>query len=430
MPARYAMIISVCAAILFCALVEGVGDEKASPNKDEKSKDEKAKVAKQEAEKSPAGKAEVLRKLPKKFARFLSADAKRLEVRLAVEGEKEPRTWKISPDAEIKLFGWWGRLEQFQPEQRVWVWFDIDRKQQPRGVLMLADEISEQDIHGQPRTLESLDLKQRTIKLKAAKESVLYRIAPEIDVKQVDDEFELAINSPRGKTTFRLRPSERVFAQTAGEVVRDLLDAEGLKAARQRQADWLCERWRREGLPGTVTFLHRLGGEMEFMLDHEAIRWGRYLKTGDTVTLLDAEEIPAAVKTVSPWRERTLLRLVVGGLEQTDFVIGQRVRLKVPEPPAEVKNSALPPDIGRPRNRAERVEWFLASIYCPCKIGGDGCTGMFYTLASCNVHACHMPNQVRTQVERLIDKGLSDEQIYAELKKTRGAVLSVPHLLP
>ena len=55
---------------------------------------------------------------------------------------------------------------------------------------------------------------------------------------------------------------------------------------RARQKDWLREKWRTDGLPGTTAFLHPLGGEMDVLLDHEAIRWGRYLKTGDKVTMM------------------------------------------------------------------------------------------------------------------------------------------------
>ena len=54
-------------------------------------------------------------------------------------------------------------------------------------------------------------------------------------------------------------------------------------------------RWAEEGLPGTVIFLH-LSGEMEFMLDHEAIRWGRSLKPGDKVKLQTTPPVPAVVK--------------------------------------------------------------------------------------------------------------------------------------
>jgi len=192
----------------------------------------------------------------------------------------------------------------------------------------------------------------------------------------------------------------------------------------------LRKRWAEEGLPGTVTFLHRFSGEMELMLDHEAMRWGRSLKLGDKVSLDASPPIPAVVKNVTPWRERTQLRLVVNSFDQTDLELGQRVRLRMPAPPPEVDAAQLPPDLGRPRSKAERVEWFLASIYCTCKVKGDNCTGHFYTLASCNPNGCGMPNHVRKLLAAKIDAGLSDRQIFEQLLKEQGPELLRPHLLP
>ena len=48
----------------------------------------------------------------------------------------------------MKVGGWWGRLEQFQPGDRVWVWLKLNRKKSPISVVMLADEVSEFDMHG------------------------------------------------------------------------------------------------------------------------------------------------------------------------------------------------------------------------------------------------------------------------------------------
>jgi hypothetical protein len=65
-------------------------------------------------------------------------------------------------------------------------------------------------------------------------------------------------------------------------------------------------------------------------------------------------------------------------------------------------------DVDRPRTKEERLEWFLASIYCTCKVLGERCTGMFYTLASCNPNGCGMPNGMRTLLGKKIDAGMTD----------------------
>jgi hypothetical protein len=273
-----------------------------------------------------------------------------------VDGEKEAKIWPLTPDAEVRVAGWWGRLEQLPKGSRVWAWFHTDRKKNPASLFMLADETSEAVIH-------------------------------------------------------------------------DKKDAADVEGKRQAQRAWLRERWVADGLPGTVTFAH-VAGEADVMLDHEAMRWGRSLKAGDKVSLAADPPIPAVVKDVRPWRERTQVRLVINGVDIADLKAGQRTLLKMPPPPREVEDSDYPPDIGRKRTKEERIEWFLASIYCTCKVGGDVCTGDFYTLASCNPNGCGAPNATRKRIAELIDKGLDDKQIFDDLRAERGPLMTKPHLRP
>jgi hypothetical protein len=310
------------------------------------------------AVKEIAGTAEFLRVLPKPFATLKGVDAKARTVTLLLDGEKVAKVWPVELDAEIKVSGWWGRLEQFRPDQRVWAWLKLDRKKAPISVVMLADEPSEKDIHGRvPSTMP-------------------------------------------------------------------------LEQARAEQKAWLRKRWAEEGLPGTLTFHHIFSGELDLTLDHEAMRWGRSLKAGDVVHLTADPPIKGVVKTVTPWRERTVVRLVVGELESSELKIGQRLGLKMPAPSETVEASPYPPDVDRPRPKAERVEWFLASIYCACGVSHDICTGHFYTLASCNPNGCGFPNLMRGQLGKMIDQGMTDRQIYDELAKKYGPNLSKPHLAP
>lgn len=361
--------------------------------------------------KEVAGKADFLRHVPKKFATLVNVDATARRVELHAEGEPQAQAWELLPDAELKVHGWWGRLEQFTPGDRVWVWFAVDRKRRPQAVLLLADEISEQFLHGLPHTLKAFDARTRTATVHSEISGGRKLIAPE--GWQPPD--------PRGQP---------LYIQSAGTAARLLATDAQFEALRRRQAELLRDGWRREGLPGTVTMLHPLGGEMELTLDHETLRWARWLKNGDAVTIATENPIRAVVKFVEPWRERTRLRLVTDtGSDQADLSLGRRVALRVPEPPAPAQDSGLPPDIGRARTREQRIEWVLASSYCSCNIKGDQCTGMAYTLASCNVNACGMPGQIRSRVARLIDDGLNDEQVWRELEKERGPLFSRQHLL-
>jgi hypothetical protein len=355
-----------------------------------------------------AGVAEFLRLVPKHFATLQAVDAARRRVTLLVEGDKFAKAWDLTADAEIKFMGWWGRLDQFTVGDRVWCWFATNRQKEPVAVMMLADEPSEQDIHGTVWRVASGTAD--TVFLQPGKESV----------------------RPL-KTSTLLPPvpaDERVYYQSAGDKLRFLLDAKTFEKKREEQQTALRKRWETEGLPGSVMFLHQYSGEMEFMLDHEARRWGRSLKPGDSVTLAATPPIKGVVRDVRPWRERTQLRLVVAAADQGDLHPGQRLNLKMTPPPLAVDQAKLPPDLGRRKSKEDRIDWFLASIYCTCGIGGNGCTGHFYTLASCNPNGCGHPAAVKERLGEWIDKGLSDEQIFAEMLKAYGSNLLKPHLLP
>jgi Protein of unknown function (DUF3179) len=325
-------------------------------------------AAANEAVKEVAGTAEFLRLLPKPWATLKAVDPKARTVALLLDGEREVKTWPVEPDAEVKVGGWWARLDQFRSGDRVWVWLKLNRKKSPISVVMLADEVSEFDMHG-------------------------------------------SLSKP-----------------AAGE--KPKFTAEQVEAKRKEQKARLRKRWAEDGLPGTLTFLHVFSGELEITLDHEAMRWGRSLRVGDVVHLTAEPPIKGLVKAVTPWRERTVVRLVVGELESSELKIGQRLGLKMTAPAMAVEDSPYPPDIDRPRAGAERVEWFLASTYCACGVGKDTCTGHFYTLASCNPNGCGMPNRVRKDVVGMIERGSSDRQIWDELVKAHGPLMLRPHLAP
>jgi hypothetical protein len=360
-----------------------------------------------------AGSAEFLRSVPKHFATLKAMDRAKNRVTLLMEGETEPREWPLASDAELKIAGWWGRLDQFSIGDRVWVWLQLDRVKQPIAVSMLADELSEQDIHGAGVELTGREGKSIGLKGRSKLET-------------------------EGAETFRgkekdkldnLKVGEKLYVQTRGGKARLILDSAAFELRRADQKSALRKRWIDEGLPGTVAFLHQFSGEMDFILDHEAMRWARSLKPGDKVSLQASPAIPAVVKSVQPWRERTQLRLVTACADQSDLTLGQRIQLKMPALAEDADTASLPPDLDRKRTKDERIEWFLATIYCTCKIGGDGCTGMFYTLSSCNPNGCGMPNAMRKDLAEKIDKGMTDKQILEQLLKDSGPELLRPHLL-
>lgn len=368
--------------------------------------------------KEVAGDAEFLRSVPKHFATLQGMDRAKHRVTLLMEGDMQPKEWPLAADVEIKFHGWWGRLDQFSIGDRVWVWLQLDRVKQPIAVSMLADELSEQDIHGDG------------VRLKKPGEDALVLELPSEARWIVKISHAEVFRGAESSKPSNLKPGENLYLQTAKGEARLILDSVAFEARRTQQKAALRKRWIDEGLPGTVVFLHQFSGEMDFMLDHEAMRWGRSLKAGDKVALQASPAIVAVVKQVKPWRERTELRLVTSCADQSDLTLGQRVHMKMTAPSEEMEKSSLPPDLDRPRSKEERIDWLLSSIYCSCSIGGDGCTGMFYTLASCNPNGCGMPNHMRKVFADKIDKGLTDKQIFEEQLKADGVKLIRPHLAP
>ena len=337
--------------------------------------DEKSKESANDKVKMIAGKSEFLRLLPKPFAVVKSIDAKARTVSLLLDGEKVAKVWPVEPDAEVKIAGWWGRLEQLKAGDKVWVWLKLDRTANPISVAMIADESSAAEIRFDPLA--------------------------------------------KPKAT----PMAQSNLEKNGEKITRLWNCAS-------QTEWLRKKWIADGLPGSLAFVHNFTGELDLILDHEAMRWGRSLKAGDAVELQGDAPIKAIVKSVAPWRERTQVRLVVGELQASELKPGQRIHLKMATPAKDMEDSAYPPDLGRDRTKEDRVEWFLASIYCSCRVGKDTCTGMFYTLASCNPNGCGMPNFTRDEIRDLIAKGKSDKDIWDTLLKDRGALMLKPHLLP
>ena len=324
----------------------------------------KPKVA--DAIKEVAGSAEFLRNVPKKFGNIKTVNLAQHSVVLQLDGDTDATTWSITGDAEFKVNGWWGRLDQFQPGQRIWAWFSVDRSKKARAIFMLSDEASEKEIHG-------------LAKVKAK------------------------------------NPKEISF--------------EEMDKLRVGQMAWLRKRWLDEGLPGTLGFLHLYSGETDLILDHETMRWARSLLPGDKVEFAAKPPIKAVVKNVSAQREKTQIRVVIHSVDLAELRTGQRVYLKMKAPPPEVESAQMPPDIDRPKGKPARIDWFLNNIYCTCGVGGDICTGHFYTLASCNPNGCGHPNMTRTQLGVLIDMGMTNRQIFEELLRDQGPALLRPHLL-
>ncbi len=365
-----------------------------------------------------AGSAEYLRAVPKHFALVKGIDLANRRVRLLFEGERTARDWPLIDDAETKIDGWWGRLDQLSPGEHVWVWMKTNRKKESVAIAMLADDLSQQDIRGVGVTVVRNANSQLVVKPPTGA-SRTFRVDR---ASALRGDKKVEVNS--------FTPGSKVFVKSIDDRAVLLLDPPAFELRRTQQREALRKRWLEHGLPGSVSFLHVFSGEMDLTLDHETMRWARSLKRGDKVKLLSDPPIDAVVKSMRPWRERTQLRLVAKSQELADLRAGQRLHVMMKPPSADVENGKYPPDVDVPRSQDERIEWFLASIYCTCGVRGNTCTGHFYTLASCNPNGCGQPNAVRKQIAGMIASGLNNRQIFDKLLAAHGPGLIQPHLLP
>jgi hypothetical protein len=182
-----------------------------------------------------------------------------------------------------------------------------------------------------------------------------------------------------------------------------------------------------------LIFSHADSDEVEVMLAHESLGWGRSLQAGDEVTLQGARPVPAVVRKLRPWRERTQVLLAIDSADQSAVTVGERVTVRMPAPPAGLGHDDVPVSPRDPSLSAtDRVEWLVSCLYCPCGMH-DNCAGHILTLAACNggpKGSCGTAVRIRKEVAEMIDRGLSDGEIVAELAKTHGPNLLRPHMLP
>jgi hypothetical protein len=217
-----------------------------------------------------------------------------------------------------------------------------------------------------------------------------------------------------------------------GDAARLILDPAAFEKRRSAQKAALRQRWTDEGLPGTLIFSHPERREVELMLDHETIVWGRSLEAGDEVILQAGDSIPAKVRQLRPWRERTQVLLGTNESDLSALEGGRRVMLKLSHPPAATDDDMFPAGLGKSRSKAERLDWLVSSMYCTCGMH-DGCAGQPFTLAACDSVGktpCGLAKRTREEVAELIEGGVSDRQIVGELLRQRGPNLLRPHMSP
>jgi hypothetical protein len=375
------------------------------------------------AESATAGPFGNLDKMPRRLATLKKIDEAHRRITLLLEGEETTRAWPLRPDAEIWRWGLWGRLKELSIGDRVWVWFGADRDKNPVDIALLADELSEQDWYAPLRitAVNAAEGRPVAVELQSTKEK-------KTAVRTVSLAGAELYRGNAQAPLDTLQSGETVYVATTGAEARLILDSSAFDVRRADQMAKLLALWIDEGLPGALIFAHPERRELEVMLHHEAMDWGRSLCIGDHVTLQAPEAIPAVVQRLRPWRERTQLLLRTEGADAAAVSVGQRVHVRLKAPLEANITESAPSGLDQSRGKSERVEWLAASIYCPCLMHDD-CAGHFFTLAACNA-GCGMAKGIRQQIAEGIDQGQTDRQIYEKLVAERGRNLRRPHMLP
>lgn len=382
-------------------------------------RDYKPMAGKNQATAGPLGNLNVA---ARQFAILKDADPARRRVTLQLEGDAEAKVWPLSLDAEIRIDGWWGRLEQFSPGDRVWVWFDRNVAKQNVAITFLADELSEQDLYGSVK-VKTVNPDQGTATLESKRGGK----ATERAVRLRNAEFYLGDS----KVDFSKLPGVQVHLQSTGEGARLILDGVAFEKRRALQKSFLRNCWVEEGLPGSLVFSRTKEHEVEIMLDHESMFWARTLETGEKVILHAGQPITATVQGIRPWRERTQVLLSLDLADFPSLVAGRRISLRLKKP-LPIGVESLTPGLGKSARPEERLEWILSGTYCTCGMH-DGCAGQPFTLGACQHSGpspCGLAKRTREEVAALIAKGKTDQQILEELLKERGPRLLRNHLLP
>ncbi len=109
----------------------------------------------------------LLRQSPKHFVTVVRTDSAARTVELRIEGKNDTRTFGLTPDAEVKIHGSWGRLDQLVIGDRAWIWMHKGKQGEPGRIFVIADELSEQQIHGLPYEVITVDPTGRKLELRS-----------------------------------------------------------------------------------------------------------------------------------------------------------------------------------------------------------------------------------------------------------------------
>ena len=314
----------------------------------------------------PAPKGNYYRSMPKSLARLLCRDAAARTVTFVWEANNTEHTLALRPDAEIMRFGFWASLDDFQPDDRIYLCIDVDHTDRWLDVHSLLDGISTQAIFGDQYTVKAWDVAHAQGELVqdgGKKATVAVQIGPALAARK--DESTVAVG-------------QKVYwnARYEGDktAVTDVLNAAAFARARREQVQRYFERLAKDGLDAIVNDTDSIDGRLVVTVWRSGALWARTLQMHDSVQVVKCGDenpaIDAVVFESRPDYAKAKVRLVVEGKPLMTLRPGDEVRLRI-KPPADL-DPDLPPDLGRFTARNDRISWFLSTVYCTCGMPHDG----------------------------------------------------------
>ena len=138
----------------------------------------------------------------------------------------------------------------------------------------------------------------------------------------------------------------------------------------QRHFDHLAS----EGLRAVVNDIDSVDGRLVLTVSPGGALWARTLRMNDKVRVsgngADTKPIDSLVFQVRPDYAKAKVRLVAEGKPLASLRLCDAVRLHMDRPTD--LDPDLPPDLGRFTERADRIGWFLSTVYCTCGMPHDG----------------------------------------------------------
>lgn len=294
-------------------------------------------------DKPPAPSANYFKSMPKSFVRIISYDSALRRLRFAWEAGGKESELPVLPEAEVQRFGYWAEPADFSPGERVWIAVEIDAKETWLAVRIMLDGVSVQSMFHDTYTVGDGEL-----------------------VRDTPSATRLRVSLPSGATA-----GARVFWNSRHEgaalAATDVLDAAAFENARALQVRRHFERLAQAGLSALVNDVDPVDGRLLVTVRRADAIWARTLKMNHKVRIGDWE---AKVHEVRPDYARARVKLVAEGNRLTGLKAGTWVHLKM-ETPKDL-DPDRPPDPGRFTERADRIAWFLSTIYCVCGMAHDG----------------------------------------------------------